>query len=309
MYGVDPAKGNPVSTPPTPAVAATFPILLVIVAGFALAGMDGIAKLLSGFGFPVLFVLWGRYFFHSFVTFVAYAGSTRSFDFLWARRPGLQLIRAASLFGATSTFYVSLTQMPLGDAASIQFLAPVLVTAISGIFLGEHVGARRWTAVVFAFVGVIIVSRPGTGVFGVWALLPLVTAVLLAIYMILTRTIRDKDEPATTTFYTTAVGAGALTLALPWLYTPMAAIDWGLMILMGSLGALGHFLLVQAFHRAEASALAPFTYAQVVAAIVLGFLLFGDAPSSWTVVGASMIIGSGVYVWYRERQQAARDAA
>ncbi len=297
------------STPPVPAVAATLPILLVIVAGCALAGMDGIAKLLSSFGLPVLFVLWGRYFFHSALTFVAYAGSTRSLNFLWARRPWLQFVRAASLFGATSTFYVSLTQIPLGDAASIQFLAPVLVTAISGIFLGEHVGARRWTAVVVAFFGVVIVSRPGSGVFGVWALLPLITAVLLAIYMILTRTIRDKDDPATTTFYTTAVGACALTLGLPWLYTPMVATDWGLMVLMGALGAFGHFLLVQAFHRAEASALAPFTYSQVVAAIVLGFLLFGDAPSVWTLVGASMIIGSGVYVWYRERQQLARESA
>ncbi len=295
---------------PVPAAAATLPILLVIFAGFSLAGMDALAKLLSGFGLPVLFVLWGRYFFHSVLTFAAYAGSTRSLNFLWARRPGLQFIRAASLFGATSTFYVSLTQMPLGDAAAIQFLAPVLVTAISGLFLGEHVGARRWAAVVVAFAGVVIVTRPGSDVFGWWAVLPLITAVLLAVYMILTRTIRTEDDPATTTFYTTAVGAAALTCALPWLFTPMGAVDWGLMILMGGLGALGHFALVQAFHRAEASALAPFTYSQVVAAILYGFLVFGDAPSVWTIVGAALIVGSGVYVWYRERQQhRAADAA
>ena len=297
------------STLPTPAVTATFPILLVIVAGFALAGMDGIAKMLSGLGLPILFVIWGRYVVPSVVTFIVCAATTRSLNFVWARRPGLQFIRAASIFGATSTLYISLTKMPLGEAASIQFLAPVLVTAISGVFLGEHVGARRWTAVVVAFFGVVIISRPGSGVFGVWALLPLMTAVLMAIYMILTRTIRDKDDPETTTFYTTAVGAVALTLTLPWTYTPMPPAQWGLMFLMGSLGAFGHFLWVMAFRRAEASALAPFTYSQVVAAIILGYLMFGDAPSVWTLVGATMIIGSGVYVWYRESRQHQVDAA
>lgn len=289
---------------PQPTAPPLIPILLVLGAGFVLAGMDAVGKWLSATGVSVLVVLWGRYFFHAFVTFVGYAVAQRSFQFLRARRPGLQFIRAACLFGATSAFYVSLTRLEIADAAAIQFLAPVLMTAISGLFLGERVGPRRWVAVVVAFAGVVVVARPGSGVLGFWALLPLCTAVLLAIYMILTRVIRTKDDPAATTFYSTAVGALALTLALPAVWEGLDPALWPLMVIMGASGALGHFLLVRAFHNAEASALAPFTYGQVVAAVFWGIVIFGAIPSIWTIVGASMIVGSGIYVWYRETQAA-----
>lgn len=282
------------------APTATMPILLVIVTGFVLAGMDATAKYLAQAGLPVLLVLWGRYSFHTLTTFVAYAGAKRSLGFLRARRPGLQFVRACSLFIATACFYVALTHMQLADAASIQFLAPVLVTAFSGLFLGEKVGPRRWTAVAVAFAGVMVVTRPGSGLLGWWALLPLGTAILFAVYMILTRIVRTKDDPATTTFYTTAVGAVVLSGLVPLQWRPMDGTDWGLMVMMGAAGAAGHFLLVRAFHMAEASVLAPFTYSQVVAAVLWGFLVFGDVPSVWTLVGAAMIVGSGLYVWYRE---------
>lgn len=283
-----------------PTAAPLVPILLVIVAGFVLAGMDATAKHLSAAGVPVLMVLWGRYFFHTAVTFVGYAGTTRSLAFLRARRPGLQFLRASCLFGATSVFYIALTRMQMADATSIQFLAPVLVTALSGLLLGESVGARRWAAVGVAFIGVLIVARPGGGVLGLSALLPLGTAILLAAYMILTRIIRTKDDAAATTFYSTAVGAVALTFILPFVWEAIPVALWLPMVVMGAAGALGHFLLVRAFHAAEASALAPFTYAQVVGSVIWGFVIFGDVPSEWTFVGAGLIVGSGIYVWYRE---------
>ena len=274
-------------------------ILMIIVTGGLLAGMDVTAKYLA-LELPVLLVLWGRYFFHTVITFSVYAGKRRSFQFLRARRPGLQLIRAASLFGATSFMYVAITRMPLGDAAAIQFMAPVLVTLLSGLFLGEHVGPRRLAAVVVAFVGVLLVARPGSGVLGWSALLPVATAILLAVYMVMTRVIRTKDDPAATTFYSTAVGALVLTALVPFFWQELTLFQWGLMITMGMAGAIGHFLLVQAFHSAEASMLAPFTYSQVVGAILWGFFIFGDVPSLWTAGGATLIIGSGIYVWYRE---------
>lgn len=287
------------ATAPSPA-SMTAPILLVIVAGFVLAGMDAQAKVLAGLGAPVLMIIWGRYFFHTIVTFVVYSGVQRSFAFMRPRRPWLQFFRASALFGATTFFYTAITRMPLGDAASIQFLAPVLVTAFSGLFLGEKVGPRRWAAVVCAFVGVIIVARPGSGVFGLWALMPLVTAFLLATYMIMTRTIRDKDSADVTTFYTTAVGAVVLTAIMPTVWAPLSDGAWILMVGMGIAGAVGHYCFVRAFHAAEASALAPFTYAHVVAAIIYGLLVFKDPPSFWTLSGAALIVGSGIYVWYRE---------
>jgi len=284
----------------------SFPALavaLIIATGFALAGMDALAKFLA-LEVPLIMVLWGWYFFHTVITFSAYGIKTRSLRFLRARRPGLQFVRAAALFGATFFMYEAITRMPLGDAAAIQFLAPVLVTALSGLMLGEQVGPRRWMAVAFGFVGVLLVARPGSGVLGWNALLPLATAVLLAVYMMMTRIIRNQDDPAATTFYSTAVGALILSAMVIFSWQTLSSFQWGLMIAMGAAGAGGHFMLVKAFHSAEASVLAPFTYAQVVAAIVWGFLLFGDVPSLWTISGAGVVIASGLYVWYRETRAA-----
>jgi drug/metabolite transporter (DMT)-like permease len=278
-----------------PAVA----VLLIIATGTVLAGMDAFAKFLA-LQVPIIMVLWGRYFFHTVITFGAYSVKTRSFQFLRSRRPGLQLIRASALFGATFFMYQAITRMPLGDAAAIQFLAPVLVTALSGLLLGEHVGPRRWMAVACGFIGVLLVARPGSGVLGLNALLPLATAVLLAVYMMMTRLIRNQDDPAATTFYTTALGALILSGLVIFNWQTLTNVQWVLMISMGAAGACGHFMYVKAFHMAEASMLAPFTYAQVVAAIVWGLLIFGDVPSLWTISGAGVVISSGLYVWYRE---------
>ena len=282
-----------------PAVA----VLLIIASGTALAGMDALAKFLA-LEVPIIMVLWGRYFFHTVITFGAYSAKTRSLRFLRARRPGLQFLRAAALFGATFFMYLAITRMPLGDAAAIQFLAPVLVTALSGLLLGEYVGPRRWMGVACGFIGVLLVARPGSGVLGWNALLPLATAVLLAIYMMMTRIIRNQDDPATTTFYSTALGALVLSALVIFYWQTLSNFQWGLMIAMGAAGAGGHFMLVKAFHSAEASMLAPFTYAQVLAAILWGYLLFADIPSPWTISGAGVVIASGLYVWYRETRAA-----
>lgn len=274
-------------------------IVLIVLTGFILAGMDATAKYLA-LEVPILMVIWGRYFFHTVITFSIYTGRTRSLNFLRARKPGLQLIRAGALFGATSTMYVAITRMQLGDASAIQFLAPVLVTALSGLVLGEHVGSRRRVAVAFGFIGVLLVARPGSGVLGWSALLPLITAVLLAVYMLTTRIIRGRDNAAATTFYSTALGAFVLSALVPFYWQSLSPVQWGLMATMGAAGAIGHFMLVRAFFTAEASMLAPFTYSQVVAAILWGLLIFGDVPSGWTIAGAIVVSGSGLYVWYRE---------
>jgi len=278
---------------------STIAILMIVATGVLLAGMDATAKYLA-INMPVLLVLWGRYFFHTSVTFFVYAAKRRSFRFLYADSPVLQLIRAASLFGATGSLYVAITIMPLGDAAAIQFLAPVILTVISGVFLGEYVGLRRSLAVLVAFAGVLLVARPGYNDIGWSALLPVMTAFLLAVYMLMTRLIRSKDNSDTTTFYSTAVGAAVLTIIVPFYWQPLSFDEWSLMLTMGLAGAAGHYFLVKAFQSTEASFLAPFTYAQVVAAIAWGYLIFEDVPSVWTIIGATLIIGSGIYVWYRE---------
>lgn len=288
------------SIAPHPESSTAAAIFMILVACVVLSGMDVTGKYLSQ-TYPVLFVLWGRYVFHTAITFGVYTAKRRSLSFLKANRPGLQFIRALAMIGATGTMYFALTQMPLGDAAAIQFLAPVIVTVLSGLFLGEYVGRRRIVAVGVAFVGVMFVARPGSGVFGWVAVLPLLTAILLAVYMIMTRTLRTMDHPDVTTFYSTALGSVGLTLAVPFVWHALSPFEWGLMVTMGLAGALGHFLIVQAFHSVEASLLAPFTYAQVLAAMMWGYIVFADVPSVWSTVGAGLIVGSGLYVWYREK--------
>lgn len=287
------------TTETAPQTNQTLAILMILLAGAALAGMDVTAKY-TAVHFPVLLVIWGRYFFHTVLTFGACTVKCRSFSFLRTKRPGLQLVRAGALFGTTSCLYVAIQHMPLGDASAIQFFAPVLVTVISGLFLGEHVGVWRWTGIVFAFGGVLLVARPGFDGLGWAALLPFCSAVFLSIYMVLTRLIRDKDNANTTTFYSTAVGAVILTFTLPFFWQVPTLEQWALMGLMGALGATGHFVLIKALHTAEASLLAPFTYFHVVAAVFWGFIVFGDIPSLWMLGGTSLIICSGIFVWYRE---------
>lgn len=274
-------------------------VIMVIAAGALLSGMDGTAKRLTT-EVPLVMVLWGRYFFHALVTFVVIAAGSRSLGFLRAKRPGLQTLRAATLLMATTCMYFALTMMPLADATSIQFFAPVLVTAFSVPLLGERVGARRWAAVVLGFLGVLLVARPGSGVLGWAALLPLAAAVGVALYMILTRIMRAMDSPAATAFYSTALGALALSLLVPGHWQALSPSLWVLMVAMGTAGALGHFLLIRAFHLAPASFLAPFTYAQLVASVIYTGLFFDDRLSPWTLAGGFVVVGSGIYVWYRE---------
>ena len=192
------------------------------------------------------------------------------------------------------------------DSISVPVWRMVSIAASRGTkwvpspFSAREAAVRRWAAVVFAFVGVLLVARPGAGVLGWSALLPFGAAVLLGVYMVTTRIIRTNDDPDATIFYSTALGTLVLSALVPFHWQALTPFQWGLMATMGMAGSIGHYLLVKAFHSAEASFLAPFTYFQVVAAILWGFLVFGDVPSIWTLGGATVIIGSGIYVWYRE---------
>ena len=280
---------------------------LTVLAAFLLASMDALAKHLSA-TYAVLFVLWGRYFFHTVLTF-AFLSKAGSFGFLRSRRPGLQLLRACLLFGATACMFSAFKYMPLADATAIMFLYPLLITVLSVPLLGERVGARRWAAVAVGFAGILFIAQPGSSALSPTALLPFLAAVSVSLYMIMTRILRGKDDRATTTFYSTAVGALALTLFLPFTWQPANGMDWLMMAMMGATGAATHFLLVRAFHTAPASLLAPFTYSHLVAAVVISIVAFRDIPGPAVILGSVLVAGSGLYVWYREtfvRQPVAR---
>lgn len=271
-------------------------LLSVLIA----SGMDAISKYL-GQTYPVPQIVWARYIFQAVVVILA----------LWPRLPvlvrtqrlGMQLLRSAMLLGATVTFLFGLQRIPLAEASSILFLAPLIVTALSLPFLREYVGARRWAAVFLGFVGALIVIRPGGGFLHIWAVFPLVTAFLYALYMVTTRQLSRTDSSLTTLIYTASVGTLVMSAVVPFVWVAPDAQGWVLMVVLGVMGGANHLALILAFKAAPAAVVSPFDYSRLIWATILGFLLFNDLPDVWTITGAALIVGSGLYVFYREQRQ------
>jgi drug/metabolite transporter (DMT)-like permease len=262
--------------------------------------MDTIGKDLSA-RYPVPQVVWARYFFQ-FGWMLLLIPRLGVIGLVRTRHLGMNLVRGLLLAVATLFMFTAISFVPLADAYTITFIAPLLVTIFSIPLLGERVGWRRWSAVVAGFVGVLIVIRPGLGM-PHWALaLPLVTAFGFALYQILTRKVAATpgETSVAMLFYLAAVGAVVTTALVPVFWRTVAPFDWLPMAAMGLLGGIGHLILIRALTIAPASLLAPFVYTQIVWALVLGYLVFGDVPNVWMLVGGSVIVASGLFVFYRE---------
>jgi drug/metabolite transporter (DMT)-like permease len=212
----------------------------------------------------------------------------------------LHALRGLLLLGATVFNFLALNYIQLAQTSAISFSNPLFVCVLSPWLLGERVGLRRWMAVIVGFIGVLIITRPGTAAFH-WAMAASVLSALCgALYQIATRHVGLRDQALTSLFYVTVTGAlGAVPLAVIGWQTP-ELWQWGLLGLAAIFGTLGHFMLTEAHRRAPASLLAPFVYTQIIPMIAIGFVVFGDAPDSWTLAGALVVIASGLYVLYRE---------
>jgi drug/metabolite transporter (DMT)-like permease len=297
-------KGAHATSPSTNPVRG---ILLMLAAGFTFTLMDATGKHLAE-SLPVIEVSWGRYFFHLLV-FPLFLGGQKLRSAVRSVRPGLQLVRSALLLGSTYFFFLAVKYIPLADATAIGFVSPLLVTALSVPLLGEQVGIRRWTAVIIGFAAVFIIIRPGFGM-AHWAMsLPLLTASCFAFYQIATRILSRSDSAATTYFYSALVGIAVTTIfVIPEWQSP-DLLGWLGLAVLGSFGGFAHYLLIRAFALAPASLLAPFSYAQMVWSIGVGYLWFDDFPDVGTLIGAAIICASGIYVIYRERRVATQTAA
>jgi len=271
--------------------------LLTILGGGLLAIMDAISKELTNY-LPIIQVVWSRYFFHAIIVII-YLLLSQPRSVFESNQPRLQIQRSFLLFVATLAMYTSLRYLPLADAAAVQFSAPVLVTILSSLFLGERIGIRRYIAVLAAFCGVLIIVQPGIG-FRVAILLPMITAVLLAIFLIQTRKLQDYDNPYTTLFYTTLVGVIILIIAVPFYWQEPSYNELILMCVQGSLGAAGHLAIIKGLQFATASFLSPFLYFQLLVAVALSVIYLGDPLTIEIILGAGLIIMSGIYIWYRE---------
>lgn len=248
-------------------------------------------------------VTWARFFFATIIAALA-AGSSLP-QVVKSGAPGLQMSRSLLLALTTGMFNAGVRLVPLATATTIMFLAPILVTVLSVPLLKEHVGPRRWIGVLIGFIGALIVVRPWEGHVGLFltgAGLLLMAALLNANYQIITRKVRLYDEPLTSLFYTAVVGAVVTTVIVPWYWQWPSATDWLLLISSGLLGGIGHLFLIQSFRQAPASVVAPFSYSSLVWAALFGWLFFSEWPDGWTWLGATLIIGSGLYIFHRERQ-------
>ena len=279
---------------------ASWGIGLVLLAMLLFTCMDTIAKFLSA-GYPVQQVVWGRYFF-SFVSILVLIPRFGVVGLVRTRRLGLQIARGSLLAVATLCMITAISVIPLADAYAITFTAPLLVTVFSIPLLGERVGWRRLVAVCVGFAGVLIVIRPGLRDIDSAMLLPLVTALCFALYQVLTSRVgAHPDETALAMlFYVAVVGTAVMSALAPFVWQPVRAADWGWMIATGALGTFGHLLLIRALGLAPASLLQPFIYSQIVWALGIGDLMFGDLPDLWMLLGGAVIIGSGLYVFYRQ---------
>jgi drug/metabolite transporter (DMT)-like permease len=282
-------------------------IVLITLAVFLFSSMDTLAKyILKSYPLPPL--IWARYAVHT-AFMLALLAPRMGLDLLRTRRPALQVMRGLLLVTSTGFFYVSLRHLPLAEAAAITFVAPVLVTALSGPMLGERVTRRQWSAVTLGFLGVLVIIRPGGGLLTLATVFPLITALLFALYQIMTRKLAGHENPFTTLFFTALVGTLAASLVLPFTWQRPTLMQAALMTAIGCLGGFGHFLLIRAVEIASPTALAPFIYTQLVWSTLLAFIAFGEFPDFVSLLGMLVIVAAGLLAVNWQRMRRRTDAA
>ncbi|MGE0096642.1 MAG: DMT family transporter [Alphaproteobacteria bacterium] len=270
--------------------------------------MDGLAKEVSD-KYPTTMILWVRNLAQAaFVLGVVLR--FRRFRVGRSKRPGLQIGRSVCNLAQAFLFIFALGMVPLADAVAIGMTGPLMLTAMSALFLGEQVGIRRWSAVAVGCIGALIMIRPGLGVVHWAAMLVIAAAFINVLSQIGTRMVSEHDDILTTLFYTTVTGVVITTAMVPFVWVPMPWDAWAMMIAMGLLGGCAHLATNKAFSDAPASILAPMSYAAVPIAAVVGYVWFHQFPDRWTIMGAAIVVGSGLYVIYRERvRRREREAA
>jgi len=261
--------------------------------------MDTIAKYLSS-ELSFFQITWARYFFTVFFTFTFMFFFFRK-NLKMSTQPKLQFFRGLTLFCANVLFFYSISIISMAKALTLAFVAPLITTALSPIFLGEKVGFRRWTAVIIGFLGSLIVIRPGFIEFNLASIAALGTGFFYGIYLIITRKLHTSDSPLLTLLLTGVVGAIIGSFIVPVVWVNPTFNQWSLLALMGIFACLGHLFLILSLKYADASKLAPFGYFEIITNVILGYYFFSDFPNYWTWFGLSIIISSGVYISFRER--------
>ncbi|MCU7649620.1 DMT family transporter [Pseudomonas piscis] len=293
------------SVSPSPFKGADHPlkgIALICLAVLLFASHDTLSKYLSAF-YPIVMVVWARYVVHTLLMLVVFVPRSGFSAVVRTRRPGLQLLRALCMIGTSLLFTTGLRYIPLAEATAVNFLAPLLVTALSVPFLGERVSRAQWLAVLIGFVGVLIVVRPGGSLFTPAILFPLGSALCFGFYQLLTRKLSGIDSPTTSNFLIGIINSLIMSALLPFFWSTPSLVHGLFMIGLGACGMFGHLLLTQAFRHAAPAMLAPFSYGQILFAGMYGYLIFGHTPDSYGLAGIAVICLSGLAVAWAQRKR------
>ncbi|MGQ0457557.1 MAG: DMT family transporter [Hyphomicrobium sp.] len=278
-------------------------IALMCAAVTLFSCLDASAKyLIAHSNLPTAEVVWMR-FVGQVLLMAAILGPWTIPSLLKTQRLGLQALRSLLMVATTACNFVAVQYLRLDQTVSIAFLAPLVVAALAGPILGEYVGWRRALAIAVGFLGILVVVRPGVADVH-WAFAVSFAGMLAyAAFMIVTRLLSDYDTPLVTLFYALIAGAvGGAFVAIPEWVWPSDAWQWLALLSLGAFGGFGHYLLILAYRLAPASAVSPFLYFQILSMVGLGYLLFGDTPDLWSLVGSAIIVASGVYLVHRERK-------
>jgi len=284
-------------------------IWLMIATTLVFSVQDGLSRHLAETYNVTMVVMIRFWFFALFVIAIARSRSGSLRAAAATRQPLVQLARGLLLVAEVCVLVLAFTMLGLVESHAIFTCYPLLVAALSGPILGERVGWQRWIAIGIGFLGVLIILQPGVTVFAPAALIPLASAFLFAVYGLLTRLAARADSAATSFFWTGVVGAAAMTPLGLWHWQAMAGPDWGLMATLCVSGALGHWLLIKCYEVAEASAVQPFAYLQLVFASAVGVIAFNEVIERHVIIGAAVVVAAGLFTLWRENAARRRVAA
>ena len=277
-------------------------ILLMIITTIVFASQDGLSKYLAT-EYNVYMVVMIRYWF--FAAFVISMSSRRTGGIKRVSKtksPILQIFRSLILVAEMCITILAFTLLGLAETHAIFASYPLIIAMLSGPILGEYVGWRRWLAISVGFIGILIILNPGNGIFSPYALVPLAGAILFALYGLLTRYVGQYDNSSTSFFWTGVVGSIAMTVVGLNFWDPVSKSDWSIILLLSASGVVGHYLLIKCYEVAEASAVQPFAYLQLIWASMIGIIIFGEQITTNVLIGACIIVGAGLFTLWRERK-------
>lgn len=269
--------------------------ILLILFGLSCAAFSGALMKMAAETMPIVLVVWYRFagYFLILLPVVLWRAGRRV---MAVPRPALQMLRGLCMAGSTIFFITGAQTLDYADAIAILYAYPFFLTLVAPFTLGERVSLTAWAGVMGGFLGVLIVMRPSFSGIGIDALWVLLCSALVTSQLVINRKLGTVADPLVTSWYGALIATLATGFALPWLWQPIPVSDWWLLATLGLTGAISQTAIVLAFSKAPASDLAPFTYSEIVAAVVAGWLVFGTLPDTVSWIGIVLIVASGVAV-------------